>query len=213
MLNPVGPEEPSTYWRRRAIVGVGLLVALWLVWWLFSSVFGSDDEPTAPTDPSTPVASATPTPAPSATATSSPAAAAAKASTRADVASCSDEDVVVAVRTDGSTTPVGTGMKLTLSVTNAGSTPCKRNVGPSANEVRVVSGRVLVWSSDFCSDAKGSKSTVLTADETWTTTVTWPGKVTASDCPADQPTAQPGSYRAVASNGKADSPETAFQVG
>ena len=212
MLNPVGPEEPSTYWRRRAIVGVGLLVALWLVWWLFSSVFGSDDEPATPTGPSTPVASGTPTPAPSATATGSPAAAA-KASTRADLATCADADVVVAVRTAGSSTPVGTGMKLTMSVTNAGSTPCKRNVGPSANEVRVVSGSVLVWSSDFCSDAKGSKSTVLSADETWTTTVTWPGKVTASDCPADQPTAQPGSYRAVASNGKADSAEAAFQVG
>ena len=46
-MNPIGPEEPSTYWRRRAIVVVGLLAAIWLVWWLLGTAFGGSGEQAA----------------------------------------------------------------------------------------------------------------------------------------------------------------------
>ena len=29
VINPVGPEEPGVYWRRRLLVGLGVLVAAW----------------------------------------------------------------------------------------------------------------------------------------------------------------------------------------
>jgi hypothetical protein len=45
-----------------------------------------------------------------------------------------------------------------------------------------------------------------------TTSVTWPGTITAEGCPADQPTAQAGSYRVVARNGSVESEPVSFTV-
>ncbi len=40
LVNPVGPEEPSVYWRRRAVLGVILLVVVWLMWLAVSALTG-----------------------------------------------------------------------------------------------------------------------------------------------------------------------------
>ena len=110
---------------------------------------------------------------------------------------------------------VGAGVKLTMTVTNEGSATCRRDLGNSANEVQVVSGRVLVWSSNYCQDSQDGESAkagvvTLKPGKSWSTVVTWPGKVTLAGCPAKQPTAQAGTYRAVARNGDKRSAESVF---
>lgn len=219
-MNPVGPEEPSTYWRRRAAVIVGLLVVLWLGWWLLQAAFGSNDEqaaeapspspsfgltmspapdgePTGAGDPSAdPSASASPSPSPSPSAS----------------ADCVDSDIEVAAAPASAATTVGGGMALTLTVTNTGSAACNRDVGAGANELRVTSGSVLVWSSDFCNPSKATDVQVLEPGKPFTTSATWPGTITEEGCPANQPQAQAGGYNVTARNGALESGPVPFAV-
>ena len=225
-MNPVGPEEPSVYWRRRAVVGVGLLVALLILWWLFSSVFGSDGDAGDQQTPQGTVSSAPPTPAASPAPTSptptaqAPASATAKAQAPAakKAPRCPDAAIAVVVTPAARNTEVGDGMKLTMAVTNTGSEACRRDVSLANNEIRVVSGRVLVWSSNYCKGTEDGPSVkegtvTLSPDESWKTTVKWPGKVTAATCPEDQPTAKAGTYRTLGSNGDRRSAEATFTLG
>jgi hypothetical protein len=118
----------------------------------------------------------------------------------------------VTAGTSASSTTVGSGLTLSLNVENTGSAACTRDLGAGANEIRVTSGSVLVWSSDFCNPSDASDVVTLAPGEGVTTSVTWPGTVTAEGCPADQPTAQAGSYRVVARNGAVESEPVSFTV-
>jgi len=229
VINPVGPEEPSTYWRRRAVVIVVLLVIVVLFGLLVRVALGSNDEPVevAPSPSPSFGLTITPEPDPSASATPDPSASAGQASASASASataspspspspsasvSCADSDISVVAGTSSASTSVGAGMGLTLSIENTGEGACTRDFGAGANEIRITSGPVLVWSSDFCSPSKAEDIVTLGPGEGLTTSVTWPGKVTAKGCPANQPTAQPGSYRVVARNGSVESGAVAFTV-
>jgi hypothetical protein len=103
-------------------------------------------------------------------------------------------------------------MALTLTVTNTGTAACNRDVGAGANELRITSGSVLVWSSDFCNPSKATDVQALEPGKPFTTSVTWPGTIIEEGCPADQPQAQAGSYRVVGRNGAVDSEPVTFTV-
>ena len=69
-MEPVGPEEPRTYWLRRALVGGVVLVVVIAVVALVAALTGGDDgntaEPAPPTGPSLqPAGTPTPTTSPS----------------------------------------------------------------------------------------------------------------------------------------------------
>lgn len=211
LWNPVGTEEPSTYWRRRAVVIVGLLVVLWLAWMALHAVFGGDDPadgaspgPTASPAASTPAATTSPSPAGSASGSPKPTATTPEA--------CSDKDISVTVTTSSPSTAVGSGMGLTLTIKNTGSAPCTRDIGAGANELVVTSGSVLVWSSDYCNPSTDADVQTLDPDKAWTSTVKWPGTVVSKKCPADAPVAVAGSYKAAGRNGDVDSKKVAFNV-
>lgn len=130
---------------------------------------------------------------------------------------CADSDLQVLATPAAVSTAVGKGMDVTLSITNKGSKACQRNLTAAVNEVRIVSGRVLVWSSNYCrmtDDGEPAKAaaTTLQPGTTWSAKVTWPGNVTAADCPAQQPVARAGAYRAIGHTGDLWSPESAFVV-
>lgn len=222
-MNPVGPEEPSTYWRRRAAVIVGLLVVLWLGWWLLQAAFGSNDEAPAAAPSESPSFGLTMSPSPDDEATdvdpsASPAPSASGSASPSPSPSpsastdCVDSDIAVSAATASSTTTVGGGMGLTLTVTNTGPAACNRDVGAGANELRITSGSVLVWSSDFCNPSKAKDVQALEPGKPFTTSVTWPGTVTQEGCPANQPQAQAGGYKVVARNGSVESEPVAFAV-
>jgi hypothetical protein len=221
VVNPVGPEEPSTYWRRRAAVIVGLLVVLWLGWWLLQAAFGSNDEPTSAAPSESPSFGLTMSPSPEGeptkadvdpSASAEPSASTSPSPSPSASADCVDADITVAASTAGGTTTVGGGMALTLTVTNTGSAACNRDVGAGANELRITSGSVLVWSSDFCNPSKAADVQALEPGKPFTTSVTWPGTVTQKSCPANPPQAQAGGYKVVARNGAVESEPVAFAV-
>lgn len=71
-MEPVGPEEPRTYWIRRAVVGGVILVVLVAVIALVAALAGGDEGNTAEPPPATgptlqPAGTPTPTTSPSAT--------------------------------------------------------------------------------------------------------------------------------------------------
>jgi len=231
VLKPVGPEEPGTYWRRRAAVLGALVLVLLLLWWLVGALFGSGDDAPATDQPSpTPsfgismTPDGEPTPSPSGTTSASPspsgspvgsptASAAGATASASPTGACADSDVRVLASTATTSTPVGAGMRLTMSVTNTGTAPCTRDVGAGANELRITSGSVVVWSSDYCNPSTARDAQVLVPNTPWSTSITWPGTITSPQCPSQAPKAQAGSYRVTATNGALTSPPVPFTVG
>jgi hypothetical protein len=212
VINPVGPEEPSVYWRRRAIVVVALLLVLWLAWMLLRTALGGGgDEPTATPSGSpgaSAPASAQPTPSGDPGGSAAPSAQASPGA----AAACTDAQVGVTASTVSATTPVGAGLELSMTVTNTSQTPCTRDVGAGANELRVISGPALVWSSDFCNPSEAADVQVLEPGQPWTTTLTWPGTIVPEGCPSEQRQAQPGSYQVIGRNGSVESEPVVFVV-
>ena len=184
VLQPVGPLPASVYWRRRLVLLGGLVVLALLL----RSCAGGDS-PTAklPEAKATPSASptASPTPAP----TRPPATAAGL---------CADGVVELTTSTDAASYPVGSSPKITLTIVNTGTTPCRRDVGGAAVELRVVSGSDRVWSSDDCSLGQVSSVEELKPGVAKTVVKTWPGVRSAPQCGGSKAQAKNGTYRVVA---------------
>lgn len=85
VINPVGPEEPATYWRRRILVAVAVLIALVVVMFVMKSCSGGTDPVAQPTVQ--PTQSAQPSESPSSSASSG-----------ANAAACNNSDIGVAVK-------------------------------------------------------------------------------------------------------------------
>ena len=189
-LHPVGPLPASTYWRRRAVLLLGLLVLVLLV----RSCTGGSGPASGPQASSTP----TPTPSPTTAASAAPPATVAPRPSAAAVAACADAGLALSGSTDAPSYPVGTSPRLTLVVKNTGAVPCTRDLGSGAVELLVYSGQDRVWSSDDCSAAKGVAPTRLAPGGTQAVALTWAGKRSRPGCTGTASQAQPGTYRLVA---------------
>lgn len=185
---PVGPEPASTYWLRRALVIAG--VALLLV--LATSLLGGGDDtpdtlagaPTASPSPSV-EPSVDPSASPTPTASPSPSAAAACAPTALEVEPAAGE----------SSYAVGASPRLSLSITNTGTTPCTRDLGQAQVELTVTSGRDRIWSSDDCAPGGDPDVVTLEPGEPVVQSVTWDGRRSLPGCAGEKAQAQPGTYR------------------
>ena len=69
-----------------------------------------------------------------------------------------------------------------MKITNNGTVPCARDVGPAANTFTVTSGGFDVWTSDACSPAGDSQEEEIPAGEAFAVKGTWDGTVTANGC-------------------------------
>jgi hypothetical protein len=231
LLHPVGPLPPGAYWLRRALALVLLVVVVLAVVWAVRAVAGpGSPEPTGAGQPSTPASTATGAPTSSApatpavtstptpTATAAPSASArpsASASSSPSVAAaplCADAQLSIAVRTDNASYPAGQQPKFTLTVRNTGTSACRRDVGQNALELRVISGGVLVWSSDHCSPGGAPDLRTLTPGQTFATTVQWARVSSQPGCPTNQPAAAAGSYSVVGRDLTLVSPPAAFTL-
>lgn len=185
-LQPRGPLPASTYWRRRVVVLVVGLLALFLV----LRACGGDDESLTS---ATPKASSSPSPKPSAAASRAPMGPSAPPSP-APVPACGDAALQVRVESDADSYKAGAAPRFTLSVVNTGPVPCRRALGPGAVELRVFSGEDRIWSSDDCAKGTGQGILELAPDDARQLVVQWPGKRTKPGCKLGE-TAQPGTYR------------------
>ena len=212
VVHPVGPKPPTVYWRRRAVFAVLVLLTLYLFGRVIFGGNSSTGAPVAapsksavktasasskPTISASPSVSATPedivdpitqqSASPVATKTQPP-------------GTCGDSEVSVKVSIKKKVVKVGAGLDINMSVKNISKHACKRDVGSGANEVTVISGPALVWSTDHCGTGTESNYVDLIPGETWSVHVLWNGKLSAPNCQISGD-AQYGAYWAHARNG------------
>lgn len=227
VVHPVGPKPQAVYWRRRAVFLVVVLLTLFVIG---RSVFGNSgsDNKVAAAPSSSPTT--TVSPSPSATESSEPVGVESPEPEPSDAVdpitlqspspivtgsqpagSCLDSEVSVKVALKKKVVRAGAGQDIIMSVTNISNRTCKRDVGSGANEVTIISGPALVWSTDHCSPGSESNYESLKPGQTWSVKVVWNGRLSAQNCQvlAD---ATYGAYWAHARNGALTSPGARFVV-
>ena len=218
VVHPVGPEEPQVYWRRRLLIGLAALVTLIVI---INSLSGGEDpvaaaaSSTSSPNPETVVTTPETTPAPTVVMTS-PTSAALQPTTQPTVpvvaeGECSDADTSIRVEVDRETTAVGEGVHINMIVKNISATTCKRDVGSGANEVTVISGPALIWSTDHCNPKTEKDLVELAPGQEWNVKVVWIGKQTATGCKVTN-MAEPGAYWAHGRNSSLNSDGVKFVV-
>jgi hypothetical protein len=206
-LHPVGPLPPSTYWRRRAGLLVGLLVLLVAV----RSCTGGESAPAKKPTAATPRPTATatrPAPARVPSPVPSPAPSAAPVVAR----TCPDPAITLTATTDAGTYPVGATPRITLVVKNTSTTACRRDLGSGAVELLVYSGADRIWSSDDCSAGTASALVTLPPAGTQAVVKTWPARRSAPGCGGTKAAAAPGTYKVVARVGTLRQDGAVFSV-
>lgn len=201
----VGPLSASVYWRRRALVFVGLAMVVLVVSYACGgpdvSKAGAGSTPTssAPTATSpspkpsvlTPVLPSPTTPQP--TAFSLPLTGA--------TGPCTDSELELVASAASGVVQGGQPVEVTIRIKNVSTRTCSRDVGADMQELRLMDKEIVVWSSDDCNPRKGSDVRSLAPSKEATFTLSWSGNRsrTGSDavnCSAPAP--QPATYQLVA---------------
>ncbi|QYH35247.1 hypothetical protein [Salinibacterium sp. M195] len=179
--NPVGPQSSSVYWRRRLIVGLGVIAVITIILLI---VFG----PKASTDPT----ATAPVDAP-ATETSAPAATDSSGATVCDPAKLTLEAV-----TDSTSYDAGQNPQLAFSVKSTMTEPCVIEAGSDIQEFVITSGSDEIWNSKHCQSAAEPATVELEPgvpkQSPW---IVWDRTRSATDtCESDRPvvTADGSSY-------------------
>ncbi len=139
---------PEVYRRRRIIVGVGLLLVLALVWWIFATIAGfingifhHDSASAAPS--SSVSASANPN------------------------AVCPAGAVTVIAGIGNQSQQSGNSFKATDSpylwfqLTNNSSTPCTFDAGTAVSFYKITSGSTVIWDSHQCDRTQDASSPII----------------------------------------------------
>jgi hypothetical protein len=198
----VGPLPPAIYWRRRAVVLV-LLASLVLV---ISYACGGPRVPAAgaqsnqsPGPTSTPDASPTllrpavPT-TPPPTAFTLPA---------SGSGACTDAEMRVTAAAGSTEVQTAKPLDVTIKLTNVSSRTCTRDIGADMQELRLVQGTTIVWSSDDCNANSGHDNTSFAPGKELSFTLQWTGRVSrtgigGATCSATAQPPPPGIYQLVA---------------
>jgi hypothetical protein len=199
VVNPIGPEEPAPYWRRRLLIGLGALVVL-IVLFLVLRSCGADTTPTAAPSSAQPSASVS-------VSTADP------AETAKTGVGCADTDIEVTVETDkGTSFPAGSPITFTMSIKNVSDSACDRNVGTKPNTVLVEMSGERVWSSDDCAPAGQDNIKSINPGDAYQLNATWDQKLSQVGCPAGEPTAKSGRYDVTGINDEVKSTSVPFTI-
>jgi hypothetical protein len=215
VVHPIGPEEPVVYWRRRLVLGLAALVTLFVIVRSFTG--GDDPVPAAVSlTPSAEAVSALPEPSAVPTFVATPTPEILQPTSQPIVPAalggeCSDADTSISVEIDRDTTAVGEGIHINMIIKNNSVTTCKRDVGSGANEITVISGPALIWSTDHCNPNTDRDLVELAPGQEWKVKVVWIGKQTATGCKVTS-VAEPGAYWAYGRNGSLNSDGARFVV-
>ncbi|KJQ55735.1 hypothetical protein [Microbacterium sp. SA39] len=165
-------HSAAVYRRRRLVLLIGLILVVALigvsVWLLIARPWANAAAGPAPTSSATPEDTPTQTATPGATpGAETPAPTPSGESTPAIVA-CEAEDIEVTAVTDADTYPAGVTPRLSISLTNNGSTDCTIDVGSTTQVFTVSSGSDVWWRSTDCQENPSSMIATLAAGTTVT---------------------------------------------
>lgn len=222
--NPVGPQPPSVYWRRRAVLALGLIAVVVIIVLIVvrpgsgsaePGAAATTSAPPADTAPSEPAATET-APAPDATTdpadTSTDAAAGAS-----DAAACSARAIELKPVTDKTTYAATELPQISMSITNTGRTDCSIDLGSAHQTLVVSSGEEQYWSSKDCQVNGTDQVVTLAAGQTLSTpAIAWDRTRSSADtCDSTSRTPVTGggaTYRLSVSVGDITSADTAQMI-
>lgn len=198
------PAAPSsaTFRRRRIVVLVVLALILAAVatgiWALVRGGTGEQENPGAGATPSSSTASEavttpTPTPEPTPTPTEEPSI----GETLPLPTACTPEQAAMSLVVPGSSS-AGSPVGISVEVATTTGLPCLVDLGSAAVTIEVRSGDDLIWTSAHCPSDPAERELLLPEGATDSQLVTWPGNRSAEGCAGGQPTAEPGTYRVIA---------------
>jgi len=144
LRHPVGPLPPQVYWRRRLLVGLGVLAVIVIIVLIIVRPGAGD-----PADQ--------PTPDPTSTETASPGDP--PATTEAEA--CTAGQVVVTPVTDATSYPVDQQPLLSFTLLNTGAAACVLEAGVDVQEFLIVSGDDRIWASTDCQEPGAPAPLVL----------------------------------------------------
>ncbi|MDQ1250493.1 MAG: hypothetical protein QG597_4872 [Actinomycetota bacterium] len=214
LLRPVGPQPPSVYWKRRALVIGGLLlviIALVLLWPSGGTEPANAGASPSPITSASPAPTASPSTTPSNTTEPSPPASPSVTGS-APITDCLDSGLEIATTVDPATPKVGAPVTLTMTIANVSGVPCTRDVGPAVNQFTITSGGYRVWSSDDCNPGGPNQIETIPPGQAFAVQATWPAVITSPGCPTPQQNAQPGTYDVVGSNADVTGVATRFSL-
>lgn len=195
--NPVGPQSPQVYWRRRLLVGLGLLAVIVVVLLIVFRPAG------AATDDKKPAGDA------ASTSTTEPA----DEPVQEEGAACNPANVELTAVTDKTQYASGQQPMISMSIVNNGSVACVMNVGTTQQVFEITSGSETYWKSTDCQTAPVDLDLVLEPGVAQSTTpIPWDRtRSAAATCESERSpvTAGGASYHLTVSLGELKSEKTA----
>ncbi len=205
LRNPVGPQSPSVYWRRRLLVLLGLIAVIVVI--VLIVVRPGQTPAASPSDSPSPSTDVTPSGTPTPTFTSA-----------AGGEACNPGQIAIAPITDSNSYASGVQPALSMSITNIGSAPCTFDVGTAAQEYIITSGTDRIWSSKDCQTGAAANPQVLAPSvELKTTPFAWDRtRSSTTTCNTTRPAAVAGpdgpTYKLQVKLGSIESTQLAFRL-
>ena len=191
--NPVGPQTPAVYWRRRLLVGLGLVaVVVIIVLIIVRPGSGSPGGGNGASEP----------PNPTTTVSTDP----------DDVEACDPAKVTVEAVTDAIAYDPGVNPQLQLVLKSTATAPCTIQAGSDVQVFTITSGDEVIWKSTDCQVEPQKQEQLLNPGvPVSSASLTWDRTRSATDTcaqPRDQVTAGGASYHLEVSVGDIESATT-----
>ena len=155
--NPVGPQPPAVYWRRRLLLALGVIAVIVVIVLI---VKGQPGKPAADKTPKPgPSASDTPSGNPFPSSSSTPGTG--DTGNTGSAPACAPASVNLIAITNASSYSAGSNPQLSMTVMNTGAAACSYDVGTGAQEYIITSGNDSIWDSKDCQTAPTSTQQVL----------------------------------------------------
>jgi hypothetical protein len=186
--NPVGPQAPAVYWRRRLLVLLGLLAVVVIIVLIVVRPGSENAGRETPAPTTTPTASSAPV---------------------TSGADCNPAVIQLVPVTDATSYAAGVTPQISMSITNTGSVACTLDVGTAAQAYYIVSGADPIWNSKDCQTGATPFEQLLEPNVPITTTpFAWDRTRSATDtCGASRPAVVAGgaTYRLSVAVGEIES--------
>ena len=221
MFQPVGPQPPAVYWRRRLVLlgAVGLLLVLLVLTVKIATSDGSaapqgQGQHTSPalTTPITHTSHST-SHAPSNRHSSSSPANSSSASSSAAPQPCAAKDLQIVAVSSKPTFSVGDEPVLELQVTNTGDAPCVQDLADRQVELKVYNGESRVWGSHDCQIEPGTNPMTLEVGKAVRVAITWSGLTSQPKCAGTRQRVGAGTYTLYATLSGHTGKATQFTIG
>lgn len=196
--NPVGPQPPSVYWRRRAVLALGLIAVVVIIVLIVVRPGSGSAEPGAAATTSAP-------PADTSTEGAS------------DAPACSTRSIELKPVTDKTSYAATELPQISMSITNSGRSDCSIDLGSAQQTLVISSGEEQYWSSKDCQVNGTNQVVTLTAGQTLSTPpIAWDRTRSSADtCEStsrEPVTAGGATYRLAVSVGDITSADTAQMI-